>query len=118
MKKLLQILILTVVCTLTTYSISFAMDATLSWDSNPDADSYVIYYGLESGKYTNETAKILKPETTYKFTGLPETVHYFAIKAFNECGNSSDLSDEVSNGPLPGVVTSVILQTCKTYEAL
>lgn len=115
--KTLKISLLAICALLVFSTISVAMDATLKWDDNPDADYYIISYGTSPGDYTNTTAKINKPTTEYIFSGLPETTHYFAVKAYNTCGNSSDFSDEVSNGPLPGKVTSVIVQTCVTYEA-
>ncbi len=78
---------------------SYALDVTLSWDPNEDADYYVVYYGTESGNYTMNSGQIMVPTVEYTVTGLDSAIWYFAVKAFNECGNSSDFSDEVSYLP-------------------
>lgn len=97
--------------------LSNAMDISLRWDNNKDADYYIISYGDSPGNYINKTAQIQSPATTYTFTGLEDKTYYFAVKAYNSCGNSSEFSDEVSNGVLPGRVSKVIVETCVTYEA-
>lgn len=71
----------------------------LQWDSNPDAVEYHVYYRLQNteawldfpGGVTKETSIDLPP-------GVFEPLHVyeFTVKAFNECGNSSDYSDSVT----------------------
>lgn len=73
-----------------------AADVTLQWDTNEDADYYVIYYGTTSGNYTQNSENIAAPAVEYTIKDLPDTTWYFSIKAFNSCGNSSDFSDEIS----------------------
>ncbi len=72
-----------------------ALDVTLQWDTNEDAEYYVVYYGKESGNYTGESDKIYAPAVECTVKNLESVSWYFAVKAFNSCGNSSDFSDEV-----------------------
>jgi PKD repeat protein len=81
-------------------TMAFAMDVTLQWDTNADADYYVVYYGTESGNYTQNSANIAAPAVNHTVTGLTETTWYFSVKAFNSYGNSSDFSDEISYSPV------------------
>ena len=118
MKKLILLIVLMAVLL---SSKCFAMDLTVQWDENADAEYYIIYWGdapRAEVPYTNHTGQVQKGTTEYVFKGLEEKTYYFGIKAFNSCGNSSDFSTEVSNGVLPGVVSSVIVKTCVTYEAV
>jgi len=89
------------------------MDVTLSWDNNEDASYYKVYYGIGPGDYSAETDKI--DSNTHTVTGLENRQYFFAVRAFNDCGNASDFSDEVTNA-IPGKVSSVVIQTCTTYE--
>ncbi len=83
MKKLLIIFIV-LLLTASAYS------ATLEWDKNDDADYYVVYWGDTPGNYTGHSENI-----TDLFYTTPDPQKYYAVKAFNECGNSSDYSTEV-----------------------
>ena len=76
-----------------------AMDVALQWDTNADADYYVVYYGTSSGNYTQTSANVAAPTTQYTVTGLAETTWYFSVKAFNIFGNSSDYSAEAVYAP-------------------
>ena len=66
---------------------------SLTWDVNTDADYYVVSWGELPGVYTVSSDQI-KTEA-FDITNLHCKYKYFAVKAFNECGNSSDFSDEV-----------------------
>jgi hypothetical protein len=88
------------------------LDITLYWDavSFPDADSglagYKIYYGNESGAPYGGTganegdsgAILVDSSTTSKsITGLTEgQIYYFAIKAYDDHGEDSAYSEEVT----------------------
>lgn len=74
-------------------------EITLQWDTNNDADYYIVYWGKNSRDYTEQSGQILSPTTTYTISNLDTTNYYFAVKAFNECGNSSDFSDEITFNP-------------------
>lgn len=77
-----------------------AMDLTLSWDTNEDAEYYVVYYGQTSGNYTHNSENISAPAVEYTVKNLMDTEWYFSVKAFNSCGNSSDFSDEIAYNPV------------------
>ena len=77
-----------------------AMDLTLSWDTNEDAEYYVVYYGQTSGNYTHNSENISAPAIEYTVKNLMDTEWYFSVKAFNSCGNSSDFSDEIFYNPV------------------
>lgn len=93
----------------------YAMDVTLQWDANEDAEYYVVYYGTTSQNYTQNSGNILAPTIQYTVKNLMETDWYFSVKAFNSCGNSSDFSDEVSYksyySPLSVSIEAPVLST-------
>ncbi len=76
--------------------------ATLLWaapttntDGSPaDVTGYRIYFGTESGRYTNTIDA--GNTTTYTLTNLSPGTYYFAVTAYNASGNESAYSDEVS----------------------
>lgn len=96
-----------------------APPATLSWDFNTDASYYTIYakadgdidYSLvvttKSGTETFvELMSILYNGSLLK-PGIP---YSFVVKAFNECGNSSDFSDPITFMiPVPTTITNVVI---------
>jgi hypothetical protein len=68
----------------------------LVWNANPEPDiaGYIIYYGTKSKRYTKtiDTGKV----TSYRITGLSKTrTYYFALKAKNLAGKTSEFSDQV-----------------------
>ena len=75
---------------------AIAGEVTLQWDPNDCADYYIIYYGTSPGNYTLTSENIMAPLTEYTAKNLTEGTWYFSVKAFNQCGNSSDFSDEVN----------------------
>lgn len=86
MKKLLIILIVLLLS-------APVFSATLEWDENEDADYYVVYWGAESGAYTGHSEDITG--TSFTDNNMDGTKKYYAVKAFNSCGNSSDFSTEI-----------------------
>lgn len=74
----------------------FADFALLEWDQNSDADYYVVYWGPSPDNYIHESAPIDASRTNWMIDASEEGIHYYSIKAFNSCGNSSDFSDVVS----------------------
>ena len=72
---------------------------TLAWDANtePDISGYKVYFGIESGNYTDsiDVGNI----TTATIDSLIEGMtYYFAVTAYNEAGLESDYSNEVVFG--------------------
>ena len=69
-------------------------------DNNSDASYYIVYQSLNSGDYVGATeTKVIVPLTTVDIlivNAVEEQTYYYAVKAFNDCGNSSDFSEEVS----------------------
>ena len=96
-KILLPLLILTftsICLPLNTYG----AEVTLAWDANieEDLDGYVLYYGIDSGVYTE--AVDVGNITEYSLTGLEEdVVYYFAVTAYNRNDNESKFSEELSH---------------------
>jgi hypothetical protein len=82
----------------TSYSLTFL------WDSSPSPDvaSYRIYYGGDSGTYTNSV--MAGGTTTATVSGLSCGVtYYFAVTAVSRDGLESDYSEELSyRRELPG----------------
>jgi hypothetical protein len=75
------------------------MAATIlvSWNANTETDleGYRIYYGTQSGQYG---APINVGNTTSYLSTVPDdgTTYYIALTAYDETGNESDFSEEVS----------------------
>lgn len=76
---------------------SSAEDVTLQWNTNPEASYYIVYYGTASKTYTNESDFIYAPTAQTTLSLANDTTWYLAVKAFNDCGNSSDYSDEITH---------------------
>lgn len=77
-------------------------EVTLQWDSNSEQDinSYVVYWGTETGNYTTTSIDMgddIGLNTSY-VVELPddEQVYYFAVKAVDDSGLESDYSNEVN----------------------
>jgi len=84
-------------------------NAALTWPSSAEASYYVVYWGTESGGYTQHSTSIPQPtpipsQMVYTVSGLTQdTTYYFAVKAFNACNQPSGFTNEVTNTiPLPG----------------
>lgn len=77
-----------------------AGSATLSWTLNSETDlaGYKIYIGTSPGSYTYPgSPMVIGRIDSYAITGLPiGQTYYFAISAFDDSGNESGLSAEVS----------------------
>ncbi len=76
--------------------------ATLSWDApttNTDGEltdvvGYKVYYGTSPGNYyaVIDAGDV----TTYTINNLSPATYYFAVTAYDEMGNESSYSNEVS----------------------
>ncbi len=77
--------------------LSYAAEATLTWDPNsePDLAGYKIYYGFATNNY--EYSIDVGNQTSYTVTGLDESYEavYFVATAYNTNGEESDYSKEV-----------------------
>lgn len=82
----------------------FPQEVVLSWDTTPSATEYQVYWGEESGNLKNPSPRTT--ETSYTIRGLPDKKIYFGVKAFNYCGNNSEMSEEVSNCDLKSSIDS------------
>jgi len=77
---------------------SFAATVELSWQANtePDLAGYKIYYG-STGSGIYSIIIDVGNVNSYEISGLSiGTTYYFAITAYDENGNESDYSEEVS----------------------
>lgn len=98
-KKMFRLFTSGILCALILHilaTLTFAVTATLSWDTNDEANYYVVYYGTESGEYTQESDAISAPTTQFTTPDLADGTWYFSVKAFTEDGDASDYSDEVT----------------------
>jgi len=74
-----------------------ANSATLNWGANTETDlaGYKIYMGTQSGVYG--ATIVLGRVNTYQFTNLAiGTTYFFSITAYDNAGNESTHSAEVS----------------------
>jgi hypothetical protein len=82
-----------------TLSASTAGTATLTWNANTESDvaGYKVYRGTGSGTYGAPLATLPKTTTSYAATGLQNgTTYFFVITAYDNVGNESVFSNEVS----------------------
>jgi hypothetical protein len=83
-----------------------AATLTLAWDpsSGPDAAGYVVYWGSQSGVYSNSLD--VGNQTQQQVSGLADgTTYYFVVKAYNSAGTLSVPSEEVA-GSTPSILES------------
>lgn len=85
---------------------------SLSWDANSDADYYIVYWVRTDTAPIDPAPETLSVSghitgTSFVTVDLEAGQYFFAVKAFNSCGNSSDYSDwvttTVSDGSVPVV---------------
>jgi hypothetical protein len=73
---------------------------TLTWIPNKESDlaGYKIYVGTSSGTYDFPGSPfVIDKIATYIVTNLQQkTTYFFAVSAFDQAGNESPLSAEVS----------------------
>lgn len=76
--------------------VSYSMDVKLAWDAvNENISGYKVYVGQASRSYG--TPITIGTQTVYTVTGLNSAqTYYFAVTAFNNTGNESAFSNEVS----------------------
>ncbi|GAB6094588.1 hypothetical protein JCM14469_08400 [Desulfatiferula olefinivorans] len=101
-KRLRTGLMLLIAATVWLWSPALCSAATvsLSWDRNSDADYYIVYWIRSDSEPVSPAVDTLSAsdavtETGYVTGDLAAGRYYFAVKAFNSCGNSSDYSDWV-----------------------
>jgi hypothetical protein len=73
--------------------------ATLTWNANTDSDlaGYKVYRATASGGYGAPIATLQGNVTSYPATGLlVGTTYFFVITAYDQAGNESTFSNEVS----------------------
>lgn len=74
-----------------------AKTVTVSWDPNTESDlaGYKILIGEEPGQYTG--IEDAGKQTNFTWNNLPSgTTYYFAVLAYDNSGNESSLSQEIS----------------------
>ena len=82
-----------------TLSATVAGTASLTWNANSETDlaGYKVYQGTASGGYGAPVAIIPATSTGYIATGLQTgTTYFFVITSYDNAGNESLLSNEVS----------------------
>lgn len=82
-----------------TLNVTTASTATLIWSAGTDSDlaGYKVYQGTASGTYGAPLATLPKTITSHTATGLQNgTTYFFVITAYDNAGNESAYSNEVS----------------------
>ena len=82
-----------------TVSAPTTSSATLTWNPNTDSDlaGYKVYRATASGAYGAAVDTVPAGTVTYQATGLSaNTTYFFVITAYDNAGNESPFSNEVS----------------------
>ena len=82
-----------------TLSATVAGTAALAWNANSETDlaGYKIYKATSSGAYGAPVTTLPKTTTSYTVTGLQTgTTYFFAITAYDNAGNESPPSGEIT----------------------
>ena len=85
------------------------LEVQLEWAPNqePDLAGYEVYHGTQSGVYGFPND--VKNTTAHKMTNLDDSKkHYFSVTAYDEAGNVSPLSKEVSTETPSSVPSTAI----------
>jgi len=93
-------LLLSVLCLFVDAARATQSDVTLNWDASPSGNvsGYRVYFGAESGNYTNMTD--VGNATTDTISGLEDGVtYYFVVSAYDATGIESDFSNEATYTP-------------------
>lgn len=72
---------------------------TLNWDQVENAESYTVYYGTESGKYTEKVSVTKDAYENYVVPGLTNGTTYYFVVTATVNGVESDSSNEASATP-------------------
>jgi dockerin type I repeat protein/fibronectin type III domain protein len=94
----------------------------LAWDTNTESDlaGYKVKYGTAPGTYST-VLPLPKSTTTYQVQSLtPGTTYYFVVTAYDNAGNESLPSNEVSaqpatTGPQPTVTSALEVLSGSIY---
>lgn len=83
---------------------AYAADVSkLEWDASNDADYYVVYWSKTPGGFT-EANSMDVPANSHSLDLVPSpggVIYYYTVKAFTDCGNSSDFSELVASAHIP-----------------
>lgn len=103
MKKVILLLAVLVMFSIPTGAVAGTSNVTLAWDAPTtnadgtpltDLKGYKLYYGPESGNYTQSID--VGNVTEYKVVSLPDGPYYFVVTAYDTGGNEGDYSNEVN----------------------
>ena len=76
-------------------SLAYSADVILAWDPSGPGLSYKVYYGTSSRNYTISKDAGMKENCT--ISGIEEgKPYYYAVTAYDDDGNESDFSEELS----------------------
>lgn len=80
---------------------SNAATLTAEWDPTPNATGYILYYGLQSGAYTNQVD--VGNLVRVPVAALPlSTRYYFVVRAYNSAGKVDRIVAVRRNGECDG----------------
>lgn len=109
-KKILFLTIVTFFIFFTSLN-SYSADVYLQWDASSGATGYRLYYGTNSGDYSNIVD--VGDTAGYTLTGLDaKLTYYFVVRAYDsdgESGNSNELVIAASSST-PAVPSAPILR--------
>ncbi len=88
---------------------------SIAWDPVPGATGYRVYYGTQSGVYTQNRTFTSTSATIGDLQDC--TTWYVAVKAYNSAGESEQFSQEISGWPRP-VVTAATPSSAKQGDQI
>jgi hypothetical protein len=115
-KGLLSFATLTLVLILVPVMAHALTSVTVTWDeNNPVPEGYILHWGTASGNYTS--SHDAGTATQYTVPDLQEGVtYYFAATAYDDAGNESNYSTEISH--TVGLITHTITASAGSHGSI
>jgi hypothetical protein len=84
-------------------AMAYADNIDLIWDAKEGADYYVVYWSTDPANYSEENSYEVSADVTLlQLVDSPNgEEYYYSVRAFNDCGSSSDFSEPVMTAHFP-----------------
>lgn len=83
-----------------------AEDVRLVWEANDDAVYYRVYWSVDPNNYFDEYSIDTESNSLDLQESTDSQEYYYTIRAYSDCGFSSEFSDEVITPHIPKIKNS------------